>query len=158
VAPNGVLLTPGCPFPEVQYFSAVETYALHEAGESPDASCATPALEAGDDAAVRIRAWIAAGRSVYLALGHRTADFSELLDLGGEKEAQLFFSAELRPDARATRVAALEAALRPGGIRFGAPVSSPNAYRDSSGHGEYVQLLAGDDTREADAHAERAAP
>lgn len=149
VAPNGVLLTLGCPFPEAQYFSDVEMYAVRRAGESPDDSCTVASLEAGEDVAARVRSWIAEGKPVYLALGNRTADFSELLDVGGEKETQIFFSAELRPEARATRIAALETALRSGGIGFGERVSSPTGYRDSGGHGEYVQLLADDDAREA---------
>ncbi len=152
VSPNGVLLTPGCPFPEVRYFTTMETYFVHQAGESPDVSCTVPSLEAGADAAARIRSWIAQGRPVHLALGNQTADFSVLLDVGGEKETQLFFSADLRPEARARRIAALQAALRSGGIGFGALVASPIAYRDSGGHGEYVQLVA-DAPRQADARA-----
>jgi hypothetical protein len=125
LGPRDLVLTPGCPFPDVRYFAPLNLVAISPAAPL---RCESPSLRIGDVLRARVQWWSAHGSRVFLALGDQSTDFA--VDVSGdEKQHQIFWTPQLGAQERRSSATTLRASLDSAGLRLGAVHDSPGGER-----------------------------
>ena len=125
--PKDVILTPGCPFPEMQYLTPLNLVELRSSGVGAD-SCQVP--YACVDRTLRDRGdwWTTHGSRVFMALGDETTNFTSDEDWG-EKRRQIFGDPWLTASERAPHLASVRSAMEAAGLLIGSVMLSPGGQR-----------------------------
>jgi hypothetical protein len=132
LGPKDVVLTPGCPFPEMHYLAPMNLVEVRTS--IVEASwCDVPHACVDHTLRDRVDWWTANGSRVLLALGDDVTDFGGKDTgpdaSGAEKRRQIFWDPRLAARERAPRLAALRAAFDATGLALGSVITSPGGER-----------------------------
>jgi hypothetical protein len=136
IGPKDVMLTPGCPFAEMQYAAPMNFIELRDDG-AEDTTCQAPHACIDGTLHDRVDWWTANGGRVWLAMGDETTDFAGNNDTGAdnpngaEKARQIYWDPRLRVSERARHLAEMRAALDAAGLSLGTVITSPGGKRYS---------------------------
>lgn len=133
LGPKDVVLTPGCPFPEMQYDAPITLIEVRASGVE-DGSCEVPRACIDRTLHDRVAWWTANGSRVLFALGDDVTDFGGKgagadNPNGAEKVSQIFWDPRLAAPERALHFTDVRAALDAAGLTLGTVITSPDGER-----------------------------
>jgi hypothetical protein len=133
LGPNDVVLTPGCPFPEMQYDAPITLIEVRASGVEAT-SCDVPHACIDHTLRDRVGWWTASGHRVLFALGDDVTDFRGNATgsdnpNGAEKMRQIFWDPRLAPPERALYLTGVRAALDAAGLVLGPVITSSDGER-----------------------------